>query len=614
MLCTLTLPLPSAVGHTYYTLFYLLAFAVQLVLLLRAGYRRGYPMRTWLIVLACTTLLFILGTKLLALSGTEWRTLLSTGHWPDFGARTVLGGAIAGGLTLMTLRRVFGFSRHLYDVFAVPMCAGLAVQCLGCLLAGCCFGIPTNSGDWGLTYRPGTLPYIAQIAHGWLPAGAAHSLALHPTQLYSLVLCVAVGALLLATRRHPWPAGSRLWLQTGLLLAGRFIIECWRDPFGEPVGATMRTFGGVSLLELQWALLVLASAVLGWWLWQVRRARHQQPEPELLPQPRSILTMLVIVGLLLVTAWLGPHTLALPEVLLVQALLLAVLVLEAASWLLRAGFAAQPARFALPVGLACVVLVLTSQILPPDSARREQYYTISAGVSRGSFERLQNREDDCGGSSELLPYEHQYTVGTLDISRTQLPGTDRKGRQHKSEMTSGIRLHVGTDQQDGMVPDSLTALIYPSFRRSTPIVAVNPYFSAERRYFGLGMGVAFGTLGYHLGRSGNDVSVADVHASLRLGPRELVYAQADYNYMVYGTGNPPLRLGLGTGLGGTRWQLVGGATLARHYDLLPGASRWAGFAEAKGQLTPQWGASAYLTLGNDTQKQVGLRLSHRLKN
>jgi phosphatidylglycerol:prolipoprotein diacylglycerol transferase len=171
---------------------------------------------------------------------------------------------------------------------------------------------------------------------------------------------------------------------------------------------------------------------------------------------------------------------------------------------------------------------------------------------------------------------------------------------------------VGIDQQGGMVPDSLIPFIYPSFRRTTPLVAINPYFSAERRYFGLGMGVALGTLGYHRGRSGNDVSVADVQASLRLGPRELLYAQADYNYMTYGTGNPPLRLGLGMGLGGTRWQLLGGATMARHYDLLPGASRWAGFAEAKGQLTPQWGASAYLTVGNASQKQAGFRLSHRL--
>lgn len=68
MVYTLTLPLASAVGHSYYTTFYLLAFSLNLALLVWEGHRLGYPIRTWLVLLACTTLSFILGTKLLALS------------------------------------------------------------------------------------------------------------------------------------------------------------------------------------------------------------------------------------------------------------------------------------------------------------------------------------------------------------------------------------------------------------------------------------------------------------------------------------------------------------------------------------------------------------------
>ncbi|WP_426491553.1 prolipoprotein diacylglyceryl transferase family protein [Hymenobacter sp. 102] len=526
-----TWAVPADAGYDFYSIFYVLAFALNLVLLVWEGHRRGYAMRPWLVLLACTTLAFILGTKLLALSGPEWRGLLSTGRWPGSEARTVLGGALAGTLTLLALRRPFGFSWHVFDAFTLPMCAALMVQCIGCVLTGCCFGEAT-AGGWGLTYPPDTLPYLVQAVRGTIPLHAAHSLPVHPTQLYSLLLCAGVALVLVLTRHKPWPGGSRRLLHLGLLLTGRLLIECWRDPAGEQVGAATHVHLGVALKQVQWVLLLLGPAVLGLWVWRLRQA----PQPERQPTQNSVRNLLAVAALLLLTAWLGQQALTLPEVLVVKALLLGVLLLEGGALLLGAAGLLQPARAALPLGLATVVFMLTSQV-PVDSAHtgREAYNTVDFSLSTGSFEREQNTGGGCNGSSQLLEYRHRYTTGTVGFAHTRLPGTDEKGRLHKAEATWGIRLHAGSDRQ--------TPLYIPpggpseSSQRNS-IIAVNPYVQLDRKWLGVGVGLMAGSLGYHRILYGDEQSVLDGQASLRVGPRPQLFALADYNFLGYGVANP----------------------------------------------------------------------------
>lgn len=603
-----------APAHTdYYTSFYVLAFGLNLLLLLREGWRRGYPMRSWLVVLACSSLAFILGTKLLALSGAEWQQLLTTGQWPAAGARTVLGGAISGTLVLLALRRPFGFSWHMFDAFALPMCVALTIQCVGCVLTGCCFGELTD-GSWGLTYGPGTWPYVAQAMRGAIPMDAAHSLPVHPTQLYTLLLCAGVGALLVFTRHKPWPGGSRNLLHLGLLLAGRGLIEFWRDPASEPVGATLHEHAGLIINQLQWVLLVVTPLVLGFWLWRVRQqsvatASHSQYEK--LPAARPVLNLLAVAVLLLVTAWLGASALTLPEILVVKALLLGVLVLECGAFFFNASKSLQPVRVALPLGMASVIFVLTSQT-PVDSARqeRESYNTLSGGVSVGAFEREQNTDGGgCGGDTPLLEYKHRNVIGTIDYAHTTLPGQDADGDVHKAETTWGLRLHAGSDQQ---TPTSDSSAYPSSARQRNFLVAVNPYLRMERKWVGLGYGVILGNLGYHRLFYGDMPSYFDVQASLRVGPRETLFALADYNYLGYGMANPQHRLGIGTGFGGSKWQLLGGAATSKSYEVSAGQARWSGFVEAQGQLSSRWQASTFVLLGNPHQQQLGFRLGYRL--
>ena len=93
---------------------------------------------------------------------------------------------------------------------------------IGCFLAGCCYGRPTDS--WlGVVFPP----------HSMAPSG----IPLLPTQLFSsagdLLICLV---LLLADKKNH-PDGSILSLYLILYSVGRFVIEFFRDDYRGSVGA-----------------------------------------------------------------------------------------------------------------------------------------------------------------------------------------------------------------------------------------------------------------------------------------------------------------------------------------------------------------------------------------
>ncbi|UOQ67640.1 prolipoprotein diacylglyceryl transferase [Hymenobacter volaticus] len=517
--------LPSPEGHQYYTICYVLAFGVQLALLLRAGYQRGYPLQTWLVLLAASTLAFIIGTKLIALPTEAW-SMLQHGTWPATTARSVLGGGLGFVAAMVVLRRWLGFSWHVADAFALPFCAGLVVQCVGCLLTGCCFGEPTN-GSWGLTYAPGSVPYLFQQQQGLLPAGAVHSLAVYPTQLYTLLLCAGSGLVLWLTRHRQWPAGSWALLQAGLLVLGRFVIEFWRDPAGEPVGATVLTLGGVSMLELQWLLLPYSMLLLSTWGFLTYRTRFVSPVPEVVPANQPVRNLLVVVGLLISTIMLPVGALTFPELMVVKTVLLAVVVLASVS-ILHGALTTQ--RVGLPLAAASVVLLFTNQV-PADSAGNGQHWSVAVGGGSGEFNREQQPYDSegCGNGPPVRPFQHKYKSVSVDATSTWHPHS----KLPEAESEVGVRLTVGRDEQQ--------ALDVSEPIKTKTLIGINPHFMVNRRSFGLGGGLILGQSGYYAVKGDTYKSKAITpHFTFWLGRRDYIYVQGDLNTPNQGLGNPPL--------------------------------------------------------------------------
>ena len=624
--------LPYPPGHDYYTPFYLLATLTNVLLLLWEGWRRGFPLRPWLTLVAASSLALILGTKLITHPVDDWSSLLFS-NAPTDTARSILGGGLAAVLAVLGLRRWLGLPWAVLDALALPLCAALMVQCVGCVLTGCCFGEPTT-GAWGLTYEAGSLPWYCQVQAGLLPATAARSLPVAPTQMLALLLCATVGGVLLATRNRRWPVGSWLLLQTGLLLLGRFTQAFWRDPAGEPVAGDVHALLGGQWMTLQFALLPLGLLALGIWGWRVRwlpASSFSQPEVAR-PVPANRY-LLVLLGLLSFTACLSVTTLTVPETLVVKGLLLAVLVLEASRllalvpgtmrWQLARWTAELPTYLPrlLPVGLAGAVFILTSQAPAPTDSTVAGRLTLSLDAQQSNYTDVV-ATSGCGSSHDVTEYEHRARVAGGE-ARYDLPH-----QAAGATVSLGLGAWAGTDrvgitQLNKSVPSGLAQLPGMSFS----LYAISPFaeinFTRPHRFGGgLRVGVNMGKLSYRL-PTYYDTSVA----VLRVGPqfmywlgwRETVYLQSDLGLGSNCLGHYLARFGVGSGLGrrAGRFVLAGiaaptgiGMAIGNDQTELPGPM---GFVSGQVQL-PHTSISLEPTLLSDLGRnyQVNLRVNWQL--
>lgn len=95
---------------------------------------------------------------------------------------------------------------------------------MGCFFNGCCHGVPSHM-PWALSFPAGSPPaarYPDMAGSGW-------SQAVHPTQLYSVVLLLAMSGLMLYLRGH-WRPFIGYMFPLYFIFYGikRFIVECFR--------------------------------------------------------------------------------------------------------------------------------------------------------------------------------------------------------------------------------------------------------------------------------------------------------------------------------------------------------------------------------------------------
>jgi len=160
--------------------------------------------------------------------------------------------AFQGGLVLGIITAVCYMWRHslpvwkTLDVLALAMPLGQGIGRIGCFMAGCCYGRPTDL-PWGVTFTdPQSLG----------PVGVK----IHPTQLYESLLVLGVLAVLLHLRSRKRFEGQLLG--TYFLLAGlvRFAVEFFRgDPRGPDILAGMPSTQVIAL-----SMAVVGGCLLVW--------------------------------------------------------------------------------------------------------------------------------------------------------------------------------------------------------------------------------------------------------------------------------------------------------------------------------------------------------------
>ena len=159
------------------------------------------------------------------------------------------GGLIAGlSLAFVYMRRRGLPAMAVADVFAPGIALGLAIGRVGCLSAGCCWGIECRR-SWGVTF---TDPAAHRLT------GVPLGVSLHPTQVYEGLADFAVFIVLWRTASVSRRPGSQIALYLLMYSGVRFLVE-----FARAHGQSNPLIAGL-VLE-QWIAVGLAG-VGGWFL------------------------------------------------------------------------------------------------------------------------------------------------------------------------------------------------------------------------------------------------------------------------------------------------------------------------------------------------------------
>ena len=197
-----------------------------------------------------------------------------TSGWQEFMSLLRSGGVFYGGLIAAVVVCILQLRRHRLplwqsgDLFAPGIALGYMVGRLGCLMAGCCYGKPTEVA-WAITF---TDPAAN------LNVGTPLNVPLHPTQLYESAagLVMLVALLALEKRPNPYP-GRTFWSFVAMYSVLRFGIEFFRGYDRGVVFSTISTSQFISLILLPLSIFML------WYL-----GRPERPEaPETPRGPRK---------------------------------------------------------------------------------------------------------------------------------------------------------------------------------------------------------------------------------------------------------------------------------------------------------------------------------------
>ena len=191
------------------TLAYAAGFAAYRLMRARRGDVLPEPQR-WTII-AAAALGALVGARLLGIA-EQWPTVLAAWRAHKVfalliapGGKTIVGGLLGGWIGVEAVKLATGIRTRTGDLFAVPLCVGIAVGRVGCFIAGLAddtFGKPTS------------LPWAVNLGDG---------IGRHPVQVYEIIFLICLGTLL--ARRAQYREGARFRIFMAAYLGWRFLID-----------------------------------------------------------------------------------------------------------------------------------------------------------------------------------------------------------------------------------------------------------------------------------------------------------------------------------------------------------------------------------------------------
>jgi len=232
--------------HTY-GLFVAIAFSAGLIVAARLGKAEGISSQQVMDMGFIVILAALIGSRLMYV-------LINVSHYierPLDILKIWQGGLVfSGGIIAVVLTSVWYSKRHglslwtLGDLWAPAAALGQGIGRIGCFMAGCCYGKPTDL-KWGVVF---TDPQSLAPQH----------IQLHPTQVYSSISGLVIFLVLFTLNsRKKFKGQVLLWFLI-LHSTARLLIERFRgDDRGIMLGGSMTVTQLVSMLILIGAVATL---------------------------------------------------------------------------------------------------------------------------------------------------------------------------------------------------------------------------------------------------------------------------------------------------------------------------------------------------------------------
>ena len=229
--------------HAGYMIMVVLGFALTLSFPLTKHFADPRDRKRYYTIQIVTIVAAVIGAKIAVVLGDalwplqpfhDWYALLGSG-------RSIVGALLFGFLAAEIAKPILRYDIPPNDRFAVILPFSIGIGRVGCLIAGCCRGVPWD-GPWAISYGDG------------IPR--------HPAPLYEMLFNIAMGFVLLALCRRQMLFGRLFALYLLCYGVFRFLIEFIRD--------TAKPYDGLSAYQLMCIVMIVAGA---WAL--IARSRRQ---------------------------------------------------------------------------------------------------------------------------------------------------------------------------------------------------------------------------------------------------------------------------------------------------------------------------------------------------
>jgi len=231
--------------HAGYMIMVVLGFALTLSFPLTKHFADARDRKRYYTIQIVTIVAAVIGAKIAVVLGDalwplqpfhDWYALLGSG-------RSIVGALLFGFLAAEIAKPILRYDIPPNDRFAVILPFSIGIGRVGCLIAGCCRGVPWD-GPWAISYGDG------------IPR--------HPAPLYEMLFNIAMGFVLLALCRRQILFGRLFALYLLCYGVFRFLIEFIRD--------TAKPYDGLSAYQLMCIVMIVAGA------WALIARSRCQPE------------------------------------------------------------------------------------------------------------------------------------------------------------------------------------------------------------------------------------------------------------------------------------------------------------------------------------------------